>query len=458
MSLSIKKGQMVNLEVFDLAYGGRGVAKLDGMVILIRGGVPGDTLKAKIVGKKKSFALAESVELIKESDLRSEPLCSHFGLCGGCKFQSLKYEHQLKYKEKQVKESLIHIGGFENPCVLPIIGSDKLFFYRNKMEFSFGKNEKGELVLGLHPDGQYEEVFDLKGCFLQSSTSNHIVTFVKEFCKSKNLSVYDLKAHRGFLRYLAVREGKNTKEVMVNIITHKGDFPCALELCQKLKDRFPQIESIVQNINTKLANIALGEQERVLLGERTITEKLYDFSFKISANSFFQTNTYQAEKLFERVLSLVDLKGDEKVLDLYSGTGTISIFLSTKAKNILGVESSKEAVEDAKLNSETNQVRNCKFILGEAKEILANFIQEKRFFEVVVVDPPRAGLHPKVVKYLVGLKPQKIVYVSCNPATLARDLKLLCEGDYSLEEVLPIDMFPHTYHVESVAKLSRKTS
>ncbi len=457
MSLKIKKGETVNLEVFDLAYGGKGVAKLDGMVVLVKGGIPGDTLKARILKRKKSYALAERTELVKSSGSRCEPLCSHFGLCGGCRLQNLKYDDQLKYKEKQVKENLIHIGGFENPKILPVIKAERLFYYRNKMEFSFGKDGKGNLVLGLHPDDRYDEVFDLKECFLQSQISNQILLFIKEFFKSKKLSFYDQKAHQGFLRFLTVREGKNTEEVMVNIVTHKGDFSYAKEFCQKLKEKFPRIKSIVRNINTKLANIALGEEEKLLFGSRKITEKLGDFLFKISANSFFQTNTYQAEKLFNKVLDLADLNGADRVLDLYSGTGTISVFLSSKATSVLGVESSKEAIEDAISNARLNDVKNCEFILGEVNDVLKKFVSEKKSFELVVVDPPRAGLHPQVIKCLFELKPQKIIYVSCNPSTLARDLKLLCERYYNLEEIWPIDMFPHTYHIESIAKLFLKS-
>jgi len=409
MNTKIKKDDIVDLEVFDLAFGGRGVAKLDGMVVLVKGGIPGDRLKAKVLKKKRTFALAEKVELIKKSNLRAEPLCSHFGLCGGCKFQNLKYEHQLEYKEKQVRESLIHIGGFENPKILPILGSDNTFYYRNKMEFSFDRDEKGDLILGLHPDGRYDRVFDLKECFLQSQTSNQIIVLVRDFCRGGKLSAYDSKSHQGFFRFLVIREGKNTEEVMVNIVTHKGEFFDAQELCQRLKDKFPKVKSIVRNINKKLANIAVGEEEKVLFGERSITERLDRFLFCISANSFFQTNTLQAKKLFDKVLDLADLDGSERVLE------------------------------------------------GEAKAVLSKFQSEGEKFHLVVVDPPRAGLHPKVVKSILNLKPQKIIYVSCNPATLSRDLKILCEKEYSLDEVVPIDMFPHTYHVESVAKLSRKS-
>lgn len=460
MTSLAKKETIVDLEIFDLAYGGKGVAKLDGMIVLVAGGIPGDLVKAKIVKRKKSFAQAEVLEVIKESELREKPLCPHFGFCGGCKWQNLKYQHQLFYKAKQVKDSLVHLGGFPEPKIKEILGSDNIFYYRNKMEFTFGKDENGKLILGLHPAERYEEVFDLKKCFLQSEISNEIVGWIKEFLKEKNLLPYDIKKHSGFLRFLAIREGKKTDQSMVNLVTHQGEFPYAFEFSSGLSKEFPQIKSVVRNINSKLANIASGEKEEVLGGDKIIYEKLKDFTFEISANSFFQTNTRQAEKLFDKVLDLTDLSGSENVLDLYSGTGTISIFLSTRAKKVVGVESLTDSVENAKRNAFRNNIKNAEFILGEAKEVLSSLQKEKNYFEVVVVDPPRAGLHPDVIKYLLNLKPQKIVYVSCNPTTLARDLSAsggFCERYYDLDEVHPVDMFPHTFHIETVARLVLKS-
>jgi 23S rRNA (uracil1939-C5)-methyltransferase len=456
MEVLAKKNTIVDLEIFDLAYGGKGVAKLDGMIVLVAGGIPGDLVKARIVKRKTSFAQAEVLEVIKESELREKPSCSHFGLCGGCKWQNLKYQHQLYYKAKQVKDSLVHLGSFSEPNIKEILGSENIFYYRNKMEFTFGKDENGRLILGLHPAERYEEVFDLKKCFLQSEASNEIVDWIKQFLREKNLLPYDIRKHSGFLRFLAIREGKNTGEAMANLVTHQGEFPYAYGFSSGLTKEFPQIKSVVRNINSKLANIALGEKEEVSSGDRIIYEKLKNFTFEISANSFFQTNTFQAEKLFDKVLDLTDLSGSENVLDLYSGTGTISIFLSTRAKKVVGVESLADSIENAKRNASRNDIKNVEFILGEAKEVLSSLQKEKNYFEVVVVDPPRAGLHPDVLKHLINLKPQKIIYVSCNPTTLARDLSAsggLCERYYDLDEVHPVDMFPHTFHIETVARL-----
>ena len=467
VTLSIKKKDMIELEISDLAYGGKSVAKLDGLAVLIRGGsdikpstasgIPGDLVKAEIVKIKSNFAEARILEIVKESELRTKPLCSHFGLCGGCTWQDLKYEEQLKFKTKHVKESLIHIGGFSDVPVQEALDSDQTFYYRNKMEYAFAPDAPQHLVLGLHPRGRFDRVFDLKQCFLQSENANRIVDFVRAFANGKKIIPYDYKERSGFLRFLTIREGKNTDMTMANLVTNKGEFPFKDEFTSRLLADFPFVKSVVRNINSKLANIAVGEEEELLAGDRTITEKLDNFTFEISSNSFFQTNTHQAKKLYEIVLSMADLQGDESVLDLYCGNGTISIFLSEKAKKVIGIESVEESIENARKNAALNGVTNCEFICGEVKKVLAKLVDDKRIPDLVVVDPPRAGLHKHVVRSLLNMRPPKIIYVSCNPSTLARDLRLLCEEYYRLERVQPVDMFPHTYHIETVVELIPKT-
>jgi len=451
---ALKKGEIIELEVFDLAFGGKGVAKLNGLIVLVNNAIPGDLIKAKILKRKRSFAEADVFEIVKESDKRTKPKCSHFGFCGGCRLQNLKYDEQLGYKTKQVKDSLVHIGGFEEIRINQIIGSEKLYFYRNKMEFSFDKNEQEELILGLHPKGRYDQVFDLQECFLQSELSNQIVNWIREFFRQKRLPTYDLKKHVGFLRYLAIKEAKNRSEVMVNLITNKGDFHDQDEFSKGLVDEFPQIKSVIRNINSRFANIAVGQEEVLLAGKDYITENIGDFLFDLSANSFFQTNSFQVEKLYSVVKDFADLKAEESVLDLYCGIGTISIFLSPQAKKVIGVESLAQSVEDAQRNAHKNKISNCEFICGESKRILSELITRGEKFDVVVVDPPRAGLHPDVVAYLSDIKIEKLIYVSCNPATLARDLKLFCEKGYKIDQVQPVDMFPHTPHIETVVKLT----
>ncbi len=455
MSVNVRKKDIIELEIIDLAFGGASVAKVDGLVVLVKGGIPGDVVKAEITKKKSNFAEAKVIQIMKESELRTKPVCSHFGLCGGCSWQDLKYEEQLKFKTKHVKDSLTRLGNFTDPTVREALGCEKIFYYRNKMEYAFLPDPDKKLVLGLHPRGRYDQVFDLKECFLQSQTANQIVDFVRQFARQNDLPSYVQKNQSGLLRYLVIKEGKNTNLTMVNMVTYKGDFPEGEEFSQKLCLNFPSIKSVVRNINSKIANIALGEEEELLGGQRIITERLGDFTFEISSNSFFQTNPRQAEKLYRIVLDMAGLEGKEEVLDLYCGNGTISIFLSSVAERVIGVESVEESVQNAKRNAELNDIENCEFICGEAKEILKSFENEKRVFPVVVVDPPRAGLHKDVIKSLLNLTPLKIIYVSCNPTTLARDLEIFCEEDYQLETIQPVDMFPHTYHIESVSKLIR---
>lgn len=444
------------MKVTDLALGGKGIAKVDDFTFFVESALPGDLVKAQITKLKPNYAEAKTLEIVSPSSFRAQPRCSHFGICGGCSWQNLDYPKQVEFKTKQVQETLEHIGGFSNPQVKPAIPSPDIFFYRNKMEFSFSSGPDNLPILGLHKKDSFDLVFNLDKCFLQSETSNQVVQFTQEFVRRNQISIYDLKTHQGLLRFLTVREGKNTGETMVNIVTDQGNFPQGKILAQGLSEKFPQIKSVVRNINPYKAQIAVGEKEEVLWGRNFITEKIGDFIFEISANSFFQTNTKQAEKLYDVVLELADLKGRETVLDLYSGTGTISFYLAQKSPKVIGVESNPKTVQDAKKNGGLNRISNCQFICEEAKVYLALALIRQEKFDLIVIDPPRAGLHPQVVDNILKLAPPEIVYVSCNPATLARDLKLLCENQYNLELVQPLDMFPHTFHIESVAKLSKK--
>lgn len=455
--LTIKKGDLLELVIESLASGGQGLARLNSLVIFVRDALPGDKVKAKIVKTKSSFAEAELIDLIQASPDRVTPRCSHFGTCGGCQWQNLDYLRQLEYKTLQVKEALEHIAGFAASPLLPALPAQEIYFYRNKMEFSFSSDLEGRLILGLHLAGRFDQVFDLEACFLQSEISNQIVQRVKTFCREKRLSVYDLKSYTGLLRFLVIKQAHNSGEVMVNIVTQAGDASELKILAEKLVKEFPMVKSMVRNINTKKAQIAIGEKEEVLAGRSFIVERIGAFQFQISANSFFQSNSSQAEKLYSLATRFAQPGPQDTVLDLYSGTGTISFFLAQKAGRILGIESNPQTVEDAQKNARLNRIENCHFICSEAKDYLALALLRKEEFNAVLVDPPRSGLHPQVIENLIRLSPPKIIYVSCNPATLARDMKMLCESAYSLEKIQPLDMFPHTYHIETVSQLLRKT-
>lgn len=455
--LTVKKGDLIELEIESLALGGQGLARLNNLVIFVRDALPGDKIKAEIVKTKSNYAEAKLIDLIQASPDRVTPRCSHFGTCGGCQWQNLDYLRQLEYKTQQVKEALEHIAGFAASPLLPALPAQEIYFYRNKMEFSFSSDSEGRLTLGLHLAGRFDRVFDLEACFLQSEISNQIVQRVKHFCRERKLSVYDLKNHTGLLRFLVIKQAHNTGEIMVNIVTQAGDVSELKILAEKLVNEFPMVRSMVRNINTKKAQIAIGEKEEVLAGRSFIVEKVGAFQFQISANSFFQSNSKQAEKLCALAAEFAQAGPEETVLDLYSGTGTISFFLAQKAGRILGIESNSLTVEDAQKNARLNRIENCQFICSEAKDYLALALVRKEKFEVAVVDPPRSGMHPQVIENLIRLSFPKIIYVSCNPATLARDLKMLCQSAYSLEKIQPLDMFPHTYHIETVSQLLRKT-
>jgi len=459
MGVPLKKGQTLGVRVDDLAFGGRGVGRVEGFVVLVDGGLPGDEVKVRVDKVKGSYAEGRALELISPSADRIQARCDHFGVCGGCRWQSLPYDLQLQYKRRQVMEALRRIGGFDDPPVADVLPSPDPFYYRNKMEFSFGRDSAGGLALGLHPAGNFQEVFDLEACHLQSEDSNGIVAAVREACREKGLPPYDVRQHTGFLRYLTIREGKLSGEIMVNLVTAGGgpretEYAGALrEVARRVCEGRPRITSFLRTINEGRATVAFGEQAEILAGSASIRENLLGKTFEITANSFFQTNSRQAERLYGTALELAEIRQEDSVLDLYSGTGAISILAAGRAREVRGVESLAESVRNAERNAALNGTRNVWFICGEVKKVLGAMAGDTRPPDVVIANPPRAGLNETVIRRIVRLRPRRIVYVSCNPTTLARDLKSLCETGYRLDGVRPVDMFPHTYHIECVARI-----
>jgi 23S rRNA (uracil1939-C5)-methyltransferase len=459
MPVPLKRGQMHDVRIDDLAFGGKGVGRVEGFVLLVDGGVPGDLVRARVDKVRGNYAEARAIEVVEPSPDRVQARCEHFGLCGGCRWQNLPYELQLEYKRRQVVEALKRIGGIPEPPVEQTLPSPDQYFYRNKMEFSFGRDSGGLLTLGLHPAASFQEVFDLKRCHLQSDLSNAIVAEVREECRAAGLQPYDVKDHTGFLRYLTIREGKFSGEVMVNIVTGDGgdsdaDLSRALRtMAAKICAAHPEIRSFLRNVNATRATVAFGSRDETLFGTSSIREVLMERTFEITANSFFQTNSKQAVRLYGAALQMADLSREDRVLDLYSGTGAISILAAGKAGEVRGVESLAESVRNAERNAALNQVRNVYFICGEARKALIALASDRRPPTVIIVNPPRAGLNSAVIRHLLRLRPRRVVYVSCNPTTLARDLKEITERDYRLARVLPVDMFPHTYHIECVARI-----
>ncbi len=462
--MAIKKRKTYELEIIDLAFGGKGLAKPDGFPVFVDRCVPGDLVFVKITKKKKSWAEGKLIKILKESSIRNEGRCKYCKFCGGCKWQQISYDRQLEYKKRHVIESLEHIGRLKDVKVNDVIPSDNEFEYRNKMEFSCSSKRwlmpeeledesiKKDFGIGLHVPGTFDKVIDIKQCEIMPALGNEILEDVRQFIKSSGLPGYHLRTHEGFWRFLMLRHSVAHDQWMVNIVTKEKNLETVSELADLLADKYPQIESIMNNITDSKSGVSMGQEEICLYGRDHIKEKLGQLEFKISANSFFQTNTRACEKLYAKVDEYAALKGDETLIDLYSGTGTIPIWLSGSAKAVYGIEIVKSAVIDAKMNAQLNGADNCRFLEGDIKNVLPDL---KFVPDVMIIDPPRVGMHKDVVAQVRAMGPQKIVYVSCNPATLARDLEML-DPSYRVLEVTPVDMFPHTYHIESVALLEKK--
>jgi 23S rRNA (uracil1939-C5)-methyltransferase len=447
-----RRGDLLELAIDDLAFGGEGVGRNDGYVVFVRGGLPGDRLRVRITEARARFGRGVVEAVLVPAPGRVTPPCEYFGRCGGCRLQHLAYPAQLAFKEKQVRDCLERLGGLGPFALRPILPAPEPYGYRNKMEFTI----VGEpATIGLHEAERYDVVLDIERCLLQSETMNTLLDEVRREVRERGLTVWDPATERGLLRFVVVREGRGTGEAMVNFVGATPDVEAVAPVAERLRARVPATASVVLNVNAKKAAVAVGSEEHLLLGRDHIRESLGGLTFQISPNSFFQTNTVQAERLFAVVEEACALDGSETVLDLYAGTGAISLGLARRAARVIGIEVAGEAVADAVRNAQANAIDNCTFLCGEVRHVLPRLMQEGVRAPVVVADPPRAGFHPKALTALVALGPDRIVYVSCNPATLARDAGDLARQGYRLEWVQPVDMFPQTPHIEAVARLRR---
>ncbi len=465
--ITIKKGMDVELKIESLAFGGMGVSRINEKVTFVKNAIPGQTVTARITKKRSSYLEARSLEVLSESPHFVPVKCEHFSDCGGCTFQNLEYEQQVAAKELQVKDVFRRIGGFKDVACDSIVKCDEIFHYRNKMEFTFSnqeyvpesekEREPSNFALGLHAPGRWDKILNINECHIQTEIANEILTTIKEL--TKDLEPYNIREHTGFLRHVMIRVAANTNEIMVNIVTSRDDPELLSPISDTLITKFPNITSIVNNITTRKAGVSMGEHQIILHGNEYILEKLGDYEFMISADSFFQTNTKQAEKLYDIILEESQLTGSEIVYDLFCGTGSISLFLSKHAKMVYGFELVTSAVQDAMQNAIHNKVKNAWFFGGNLENLFRENTEAKELDapDVVVVDPPRAGLHTKTIEDILEKSPKRIVYVSCNPASQARDVALLCNEKYELKKLRPIDMFPHTPHVENVATLIQKS-
>ena len=462
--MTVKKGQRLDLQISDLAFGGKGLAKPDGFAVFVDQAIPGDFVQVQIIRKKKNYAEARVIELLESSADRIAPPCPYSGFCGGCKWQFLEYQKQLAYKRQHVVDALIHIGLIQSPHVHATIPSEHIFGYRNKMEFSCSDRRWAlphemqqevldrSFALGLHVPGTFSKVIDIEACLLQPDTGNQILADIRDNIRASNLAPYGLKSQTGFWRFVVLRNSSFYGQWMVNIVSTYEESRVVKRLADRLTLQFPEIVSVVNNITDRKSGVALGDYEYLMAGEPQFRERIGSFEFIISANSFFQTNSMGAKTLYEVARRYADLGGHETILDLYSGTGTIAIFMAQSARKVIGIELAKSAIADAERNCRLNGVDNCQFVQGDMRDALPLLMEKP---QVVLIDPPRAGMHKDVTKQILEIMPDRIVYISCNPASLARDVALLSEN-YKLIEVQPVDMFPHTYHVEAVANLERR--
>lgn len=454
-----------NFEITGVAAEGKSLGRWNDLVVFIPYGAPGDVVDLRITRKKHSFAEGQIARMVTPSPLRVEPFCEHFGVCGGCKWQHLPYESQLQYKQQQVVDALERIAKVELPPISPILGSAQTRHYRNKLEFTFSNKSwltteqmrsdevfDDRNALGFHIPGSFDKVLDIKHCWLQADISNDIRLFIRDYAISHGYSFYDIRNNQGLMRTIMVRTA-STGEMMLVVVFGESDRVAIDDVMGAIRDRFPQITSLMYVINLKCNDSITDQDIRLFSGREYIEEEMEGLRFRVGPKSFYQTNSRQAYELYKVARRMAALTGDELVYDLYTGTGTIANFVARQARQVIGIEYVEDAIEDARLNSRVNGIDNTLFFAGDMKDVLTDaFVAEHGHPDVMIVDPPRAGMHPDVVQVILNAEPRRIVYVSCNPATQARDLALL-DAKYRVTQIQPVDMFPHTHHVENVVQL-----
>jgi len=463
-----KYPRIENLSIIDIAAEGKSLGKVGDMVVFVPGTVPGDVVNIQINNKRRRFMEGYVTEFVEYSPLRIEPVCKHYGECGGCKWQALPYEKQLEFKQRQVSDQLSRLGGIELPEISPIIPSERSEYYRNKLEFTFsnkrwitrqeaaeGTEIKNGDALGFHIPGMFDKILAIDWCHLQDEPSNAIRLAVAEFTQQHGISYYDIRTHEGMMRNLIIRTSTTT-DVMVIVVFAEDEPESRTALLDFLKEKFPAITSLNYIVNTKL-NDSIGDQQVIpYSGKPYIEEEMEGLRFRINPKSFYQTNSAGAYELYKVARDFAGLTGSEVVYDLYTGIGTIANFVARKASKVVGIEYVPEAIEDAKVNSQLNGLDNTLFFAGDMKDVLnRQFIERHGHPDVIILDPPRAGIHEDVAHTILGAAPDRIVYVSCNPATQARDLAIF-DAAYRVERVQPVDMFPHTHHVENVVLLAKR--
>ena len=450
--IPVKKNSTYNLSITGMGTKGEGIGKIDNFTIFVPGAILNEKVEVNIIKVNKNYAVGKLLNIIKSSDNRVKPSCDIYNKCGGCQLQHMSYKEQLNFKRQKVKDALLRLGGIDVE-VEEVLGMKSPYRYRNKVQLPIGK-EKGKVNIGFFAPRSHN-IIDLKSCLIQDEKADKIIKILREWIEKFNISVYDEKEHKGNLRHIMVRTAFKTDEIMVVLVTKDERLPHKEELINKLTDNLEGIVSIIQNINYQKTNVVLGKKSIVLWGKDKIIDYIGNFKFVITPLSFFQVNPIQTEVLYNKALEYADLKGNEVVFDAYCGTGTISLFLSQKTKKVYGVEIVEEAIKSAKLNAKENNVDNVDFIVGESEQVIPELIEKGIKADVVVVDPPRKGCEKSLLEAIANMSPEKVVYVSCDPATLARDLGILDGLGYKTMKVQPVDMFSNTYHVECVVLMAR---
>lgn len=452
--MSYRKNDVLTVEIEDIGHDGAGIGKVDGYPLFVKDAVIGDVVEVKVMKAKKNYGYAKLLKIITPSASRVEPLCPYAKQCGGCQIQMMSYEEQLRFKENKVRNNLKRIGGFEEIPMEPILGMENPFYYRNKAQFPVGYDKEGNLITGFYA-GRTHSIINNRRCYLGVSENELVLNQVLDWMERNHISAYEEESGKGLIRHVLIRYGFTTKEVMVCLVVNGAGIPAKEDLIEGLRT-IPGMTSITISSNTKQTNVIMGEKITLLWGQPYITDFIGNIQYQISPLSFYQVNPAQTKRLYETALEYAGLSGDETVWDLYCGIGTISLFLAQRAKQVYGVEIIPAAIEDAKRNARLNQIENAQFFVGKAEEVLPEkYEKEQIYADVIVVDPPRKGCEESVLDTMVQMEPKRIVYVSCDSATLARDLKYLCERGYEVKKVKAIDQFSQTVHVETVVLMSR---
>ena len=455
----MKKDDILELEIIDIGSDGQGIGKADGFTLFVKDAIIGDIVKAKIIKMKKNYGYGRLMEIVSPSNLRTEPKCEFHRQCGGCQIQAMNYDAQLKFKQDKVRNNIVRIGGFDSDFVdsimQPIIGMEEPFFYRNKAQFPFGTDKNGNIITGFYA-GRTHSIIKNTNCCLGIEENELILKIMLKFMEENNIKAYDEVTHKGLVRHVLIRKGFKTGEIMVCVIINGDKLPHAEKLINELC-KIDGMKSITLNVNKEKTNVIMGTEIIPVWGEKYITDYIGDVKFRISPLSFYQVNPIQTEKLYKKALEYAGLNGDETVWDLYCGIGTISLFLAQKAKKVYGVEIVPNAIMDARENAKLNNLSNVEFFVGKAEEVLPEqYEKNKVYADIIVVDPPRKGCDEKCLNTILKMQPKRVVYVSCDSATLARDLRILCDGGYKLEKIQAVDQFSQTVHVESVVLLSQQ--